>query len=108
MLDERRDFERGRTFKSNRPGWRPVEWEKRAIESRRLAGADARGAASGRHNTLVFLNIGVVLRQRLGERMRPVIPADEVEVIDVGGSERRFERCSSWRGDRPGRKACVL
>src|SRR5215510_8516883 len=57
---------------------------------------------------LVLLHVGVVLVQRLSKSVRPVIPADEVQVIDIGGGERRRQRGSTWRSNRSRRESGIL
>ena len=44
-------------------------------------------------------HIAIVLRECLGKHVRAVVAADEVEVLRIGGHERRFDRClESHRG----------
>src|SRR5262245_8304759 len=57
---------------------------------------------------LMFIDVRVVLRQRRRKGMRPIVLADEVEVVHGGRRERGLQRGAARRSDRARRKARVL
>src|SRR5580765_222211 len=56
---------------------------------------------------LKLLNIPVVLLEGARELVRPVVAADEVQVVGGGRMHGGFERGAAGRGDRSGRQARI-
>src|SRR3954469_4244933 len=56
---------------------------------------------------LILLDVAVVFVERRGERIRPVVPAHEVEIWHVRRMRGGLERSLPRGGKRPGRQAGI-